>query len=1214
MKPVTKGLLWGSAILLCFIILTGIALLLTPRIVSTDWAKAQIKQAVSSALHRPVHLDTLSWDWKDGVILKGLSVKDTPGFSQNPLLRIAKIELTVDFAALLKRRWVLGLKIMGLHAQLIRQKSGITNLEALLSDLTPATRDEAEGPSKPIPVFLLPTDVQASIECKDLTIEMDDRLQGRTSVIQNASIVIKAPSVQHKPVQISLYSEQKINRKPLPPVTLTAQLGRFLDPSWALSLENLLLNAQGTLSGLDFTAQAEMRQKRWAANLVLDVEAFHDAVSPLMAHPLAHASGHLEMYFQGSQQDQNRLRFHMTMTGKGLTAKGPLLQGISLGPVDLHLIHQGIFDPVMRILEVHSGEIRLQKQTRILWQGTVKQLNQDLKTDIDIGPVFIDVREMTQALKGVMPSNITFTEKAPQEGEKPPGITLKHLGIAGRFPSGPATLDFQTLALNLPDVAGQMSDNRFRAKGLRLEIKAADIKTSALFPRRVQATGRLQMDGFHLKGGPEVRAEGIDLDAFGFKADNMRPTADAMLGMVGDVALNIRGSLAKGIMPGTVNASQLTYTLETRMGLPPTLAATIPHAEVSIHTSSGLDMAGVETHLAEGGRFDCEIDHMKVFKGDRFKVDAQKIRTALQVGDFLTAHMNASFQDLGSKQLETDGRLSCNIKKVLNLAPARMRPAGEFSGQVSFDWQFRGRRPAFEEIRSLGSPQHPLSEQLQKMTFLEDLEILARLHDVGLRLPLSEKGDIAVQHVSTPSPFRLTLHNGINTAEFDGQLRCEKIDQLPGLGKMPPQAGLTLGLSTDLTDLRSVHIEQSLDVPLLGFHQTLSGSIDHVDRLLDKSLTPKPGLYLSALEGELTAHIHADTAPLSKHFGDGLSLSGSISAGTELTLTAGQALTAGLKIKTSALDAAIKEIQVKHLTSDLQLTRRFTIRSQEDLKSQETGPLPLSQKVLLPPSETDMFILGSDGFNRPNPGQTYSSPNITLDSAQIPVGRILLQMDKSEAALHLNHPFPRMDNLQLSLLGGTISGSVSLSQGASSMMLNMVLGFSGLDTARLMKDRTPLSPAKPQESLKDTELSGHVQLMMPITDNPSVMLSHMNGAVRITHIGSRTLERLLYALDPYESNETLVKQRRLLRQGAPKWIDLEIQYGNLSLSGEVEVKGVSVKLPQINRLNLSLLPIHNRLKTMGPLLRRWMNRLKTLSADVIFLDKEHALHFRKERP
>ncbi|MFQ5485946.1 MAG: hypothetical protein ACE5DO_11530, partial [Desulfobacterales bacterium] len=90
-------------------------------------------------------------------------------------------------------------------------------------------------------------------------------------------------------------------------------------------------------------------------------------------------------------------------------------------------------------------------------------------------------------------------------------------------------------------------------------------------------------------------------------------------------------------------------------------------------------------------------------------------------------------------------------------------------------------------------------------------------------------------------------------------------------------------------------------------------------------------------------------------------------------------------------------------------------------------------------------------------------------------------------------------------------------------------------------------------------------------------------------IGSRSLEGFLYMIDPSESNETISSQRRLLQIGTPTWIELTIKNGILSLYGEVKVKGISIKIPSLERLNIGNLPglanIEEQLTGLGQIIK-----------------------------
>ena len=103
------------------------------------------------------------------------------------------------------------------------------------------------------------------------------------------------------------------------------------------------------------------------------------------------------------------------------------------------------------------------------------------------------------------------------------------------------------------------------------------------------------------------------------------------------------------------------------------------------------------------------------------------------------------------------------------------------------------------------------------------------------------------------------------------------------------------------------------------------------------------------------------------------------------------------------------------------------------------------------------------------------------------------------------------------------------------------------------------------------------------------------------------LERLLYALDPYESNEALVAQRRLLATGTPRRIEAAVKDGNIYLSGEVLVKGVIVEIPRVERLNLSGLPGLERYEGYPARLEALLRVLEIASARTLRMDAKGGL-------
>jgi hypothetical protein len=68
------------------------------------------------------------------------------------------------------------------------------------------------------------------------------------------------------------------------------------------------------------------------------------------------------------------------------------------------------------------------------------------------------------------------------------------------------------------------------------------------------------------------------------------------------------------------------------------------------------------------------------------------------------------------------------------------------------------------------------------------------------------------------------------------------------------------------------------------------------------------------------------------------------------------------------------------------------------------------------------------------------------------------------------------------------------------------------------------------------------------------------------------------------------------------------------MSGEVEVKGVSVELPRIERLSIADLPVGQQLEAGLSALAPIVDILRTMSADSIHLGPEGAMRFVSSGP
>jgi hypothetical protein len=263
-------------------------------------------------------------------------------------------------------------------------------------------------------------------------------------------------------------------------------------------------------------------------------------------------------------------------------------------------------------------------------------------------------------------------------------------------------------------------------------------------------------------------------------------------------------------------------------------------------------------------------------------------------------------------------------------------------------------------------------------------------------------------------------------------------------------------------------------------------------------------------------------------------------------------------------------INVKSLTTNVLLNKEYRITGSE--KTAEGGGKnnPLSVSVL----NVDAEPVG-DSIFEPGVKDTVVAKFIgdlknrfatrhavAFKSARVGIGPLPLSADHAMIGFDLNQGLPNSDYFRIGILGGTVIGSVSVLRKKDIFFLRTQLDFSGLNADRL-------SAVADIKDNNDSELSGRLYVLVPLSAQMGDVLREFQMDLKLSRIGSRALERFLYALDPSESNETIVSQRHLLHLGSPRWISVAVKDGNLSLDGEVDAKGVSVAMPRLRRLNMA---------------------------------------------
>ena len=1218
-RRIEKWLMWSFGAIFFALILLIVALLLVPRIVSTQWSKEQLESQASQMIHRPVRIGALNWTWDRGILLEGLKISDDPLFSRKPITSIDRILIDVDIPQLAHGKLAFNLEAEGLHCNLIRDKNGQTNLGLLLSSIRPPKEPSpipAAEERRPTPLFILPLDLSGRVSMEKISIDIEDRLQERLFSIHDASLLLNMPSLTEKPIQLQISMKQEIDGKPLPPLLLNARIEDLIDSGRGLNLQGASVDMDGSLPGFHVQAAGSLGDMGLKGQLKLDLPPLLLAVRPFLPPSLPDASGKLEMEITASLDTKNTINFDLKLAGMDLTASGGPLREKRGGPVNFEMLHQGSVNTQSGILHIRKGEIRIQEKSRLSWRGTIKDLNEPQRqTDLVLGPLSLDLDELLSLSKGFVPVGIALDAENKKAGSRP-GLRLREMRISGPVPSGPTRVELQRFDLNIPYIKTAAPGGSITVRDAILGIQKGEMLLRSFFPAEASLTANLDLRDLHLSGKNEFEIKQFKVPKLHFAATDVALNEKAIFGITADIDLDESLTLGTLNAPSKTTLRQLQHSMSAQLTMPPSPTLTAHVKRITLSTPSLSLRPPSHNSVSTGVDMDAEVEGLKINRLKPFQFDLQRLGGRLSAGDFLQAEIKALISQSGLKRLDTSGRLALDIKKLITLLPNTLKPKGMFKGKAEVGWDFRGRLPDSREIRHVTNKAIPLPERVRDMGFIKNLGITAKLKDLGLTLPLEPGSSFKASQIDSTLPLKLNLKNGLGRTSLEGKIVFGRIDELPLPLKLVKPLHTTISFSGALEDLRDLQLSETMQIETLNIKQSLDISLNRIDRLLGEGGKPGLPLILEKLEGSLVAAVQADLGPALSQYTKGISLEGPLRAGIEIRLDEERQLSARPSLESEGLNISMENrLNIKGLYTQLNLEKQVKILAPvEKGAPAKTAVSPLSVEVL----QSQKPVSSGSRMDNKNRmarrlmedlrGRIAKRPSLSFDSAHIETGAVGLDISDYEMGFRLAQSLPSIDYFQFDVMGGTTVGAVSISRERDLFILHMDSSFSGLDADLLPPFSLLPGPergsSKKGEKLPgDTELSGEFSLRLPISDDPDQALNNLSAVLRLTHIGSRTLERFLYAMDPYESNETVSKQRNILRQGTPRWIDLEIRHGNLSLTGEVEVKGMSVQLPPIDRFNVTALPLHRQLEkslsSLGPV----VSALKALSADVIIMEE-----------
>lgn len=1156
-----KALILLSGLLALVLVILCLTLVFLPRMASSDWARQKISGQLEETLDRPVRIETLQWRWSRGITLGGLSIANPPAFPEGRFLELSRLYLAIDYSRLFSRCLSFSLVIDKPVIHLIRNADGRLNLPA-------AAKEPAKPPEPPSAGTLtLPLDIDADIHIKNLAAAFEARADGRRLDVQKGDIRLKTASLAGKPLSLAAAAEICVNGHALPPASIKARVSNLFSRDRRLQIRKTDAEIAAELPGTRVHINGNMASKGITGDIRVNLEAVADAAAPFMPENLQNSriSGRLALQMDMHQGKAGTLRFNTRLTADELAASGPILRDRAMGPGGMRIHAAGSISPAQTELRIDEGKIRLLENSRLDFSGRMSETDSgNPKIDLTIAPLEVDIREIAGFGRPFIPQALSLGESADSRA----ACAIQKIRLKSTLPDGHANLIIHGLSLSASGLSFQSGGPSREGPKQRIDIKDLHIDTANL------------------------------------TADNLKLSDKAPFGISGKLCLTESARLksldTRHIPEKNVRLalSELRQELEIALQLNPDgrMEAALKQMDIRTpdikftHPEYGQAMTGAVIQTTLGQLF---LNPEKVMEADLKGLEAQ-VRLGRGLNPDLELDLHADARKGGKTAFAANAALSVDLARILETFSIKPLADLQAAGTAALDIKLAGKRAephmiekTIADLKALNPP--------DRLHFLDHCRLRLTLADGSLAYQPEDGAPVRIKALSADPLLAYQINGKTMAGDLESRIRVAGARDLFLLSADSPVSG-TFSTELQHTGTRGISGSQSIALSPGDIRQFLEFRLE----LPEDEFQPVDVKKLfAALTGRVAAGFKMKKSSELQQLqlpGTGpLAIQGAF--GTDMVLEKRPDQTAAVNIRLDASElsadlssATAKAFSVTRLNSHINLSKTLELAWEKPRPEPARQSAWLSEELLRThPESRD----SASGLRAPSPfhalsdrlgGSTETARSISFQSAKLDAGGFPLALGPSHAALGLHNGLPQIPSIQVELMDGTLTGGCYIQQGnQGGYRARTRFNFTGIDAAALF----PEAAGDIKEGA--SEISGSLFAAIPLTPNMDRLLENAQVRINLRQIGSRALERLLYALDPYETNEAVVNQRRMLQNGTPRRIEIAVKDGFLSLEGEVEVKSIKIAIPPLQRLNIAAIPgikaYESRLAVLRPIIR-----------------------------
>ncbi len=1178
----------------CGILLLLAGLIFLPALVSSNAAQIRIRQALSSSLKRQVAWSGLVLTWSDGLTLSGFKLGDGPA----PLLKTAidQIIIVPSVARGADGRFGIDLAVR------------IRNVRA---ELAPGPDKSPPPPTKdPLTLlaesiqriqqidFPLPVDLRVMIEAAPLQVGYWSPGQipasGKQLRLQDFSFRFAMPSLAARPVTAVLNGRVSLDGREMGKVSFNAKVSDLVTRERRIRLASALFAVDATAPGSSIALSGGLSQTDgFVARCKLDLPGLLAVAQPIIPPRIPKLDGSVELLLRAKTDAQRNLQAMLTIEGAGLAASGGALKAKRLGPLDAKLQQSIASDHARQQVEFKDGTLTIPSLLNTAWNASVtRPTDPERSLRLRLGPLRLDLARALPLAAPFLPPDAPIQDLA---GE----VFLRSLSINLNGTGNNGDLALAGFGIKLPRVRMAFEKEALTAEDIELTLEKGAGPLNANLPTRLTADLLWSVRRAVFSGPQPLLVQGargkagLALNDLDLKSASPRKfTASAVLTNALDlerVSLGTQASIEK------LHARQRFQARAAESG---EIEATLPEFVVTAASLQGLLFGKriapipLSVSLTAAG--------LRLPAGKAGRPTLQSAGALISAGDFLRVSAEAALPASSPRRATSSGTARLDLGRVMPFA-APFVPSGlKADGVVYAVWDLAAPLPE----KALTAEKQLLRTARAGLALFDKLELGVKLDNISATVPAAN-GAIRLTGVRSRPDLRIVSTKKGASASIEGGLLFSGVSGLTGAaGKLPSQQG-SFALKGELSDWRELHLNEELRIDPLALSHKAELNVSRLDALLDEKQPFSTATLIKRLDATLSATVEGAFLPELRPLLPGIDVAGSINGSARAELSAGRELALHGTLKTKDFGVQLANgTRVAGLRSDIALDRVYALAA-----PQGESWTPLSTALVRPAAAVTANPGAAEIVGRIHDdlrGDLRGSRSFSIRSLTTKASGGALELTALEGDLLFSQEKSGLSFFQADLLGGTLLASGVFDLRPEVPTLAAAGSFSNLDLTRLFSKE-----AGKRQAGKEAEITGEVSLTAPLTAEQRELFEQLRLALNLRKIGADTIERGLFSLDPYERNEQLVAQRKMLRLGTLKGLRASAVDGAFSMEGEARIKGVAVDLPKVERLRISELPLRQELQKNRAAIKTLRGFLDLMRADTLLVGPKGELSLKR---